>query len=148
MTGKIKKLILLTVLSLIPILIPASALAAVDCSQPNLSSKQAIQCGTQGASGSDQDPSAAGTNIDNTIAKFVNVFSVIIGVIAVVMIIVGGFRYITSAGNTEKLTQAKNTIMYAIIGLVVVALAQAISSFVLSKTTDCVKGKTSTGQKC
>ena len=51
------------------------------------------------------------------------------------MIIVGGFRYITSGGNDTSVTSAKNTILYAIIGLVVVALAQLIVRFTLSKLT-------------
>lgn len=146
----VKKLIFLAILSFIPVLIPASVSAQDYCSKTDLTAQQALQCGTNGASGNDQNASTAATNIDNTIAKFVNVFSVIIGVIATIMIIVGGFRYITSSGNTEKISQAKNTILYALIGLVVVALSQAISSFVLSHATGtgCEKGKTSTGQAC
>ncbi|MBX4197631.1 pilin [Candidatus Saccharibacteria bacterium] len=58
------------------------------------------------------------------------------GVIAVIMIIVGGFRYITSGGNPESTKSARNTILYAIIGLVVVALAQIIVRFVLSSSTN------------
>lgn len=135
MPALVNKMILVLAFSLVPVLLAPGMSAALDCSKSNLSAKDAIQCGTQGASGTNQDPSAAGKNIDNTIAKFVNVFSVIIGVIAVIMILVGGFRYITSAGNTEKLSQAKNTILYALIGLIVVALAQVIARFVLSKAT-------------
>ncbi|MBX4197632.1 hypothetical protein KW801_03715 [Candidatus Saccharibacteria bacterium] len=51
------------------------------------------------------------------------------------MIIVGGFRYITSGGNPESTKSARNTILYAIIGLVVVALAQLIARFVLNAAT-------------
>jgi hypothetical protein len=54
----------------------------------------------------------------------------------VIMIIVGGFRYITSGGNDASVTAAKNTILYAIIGLVVVALAQIIVRFTLGKLTN------------
>jgi hypothetical protein len=57
----------------------------------------------------------------------------LVGVVAVIMFIVGGFRYITSAGDSSKVSSAKNTLVYAIIGLVVVALAQAIVLFVLNK---------------
>jgi hypothetical protein len=52
------------------------------------------------------------------------------------MIIIGGFRYITSGGKQESVTSAKNTILYAIIGLVIVALAQIIVRFVLSNSTN------------
>ena len=58
-----------------------------------------------------------------------------VGIIAVIMIIVGGFRYIASGGKQESITAAKNTILYAIIGLVIVALAQIIVKFVLEKST-------------
>jgi hypothetical protein len=52
------------------------------------------------------------------------------------MIIIGGFQYITSSGDSGKVGTAKNTILYAIIGLVIVALAQFIVRFVLSRVTD------------
>jgi hypothetical protein len=73
----------------------------------------------------------AGTNIDKIIATVINIFSFVVGVVSVIMIIVGGFQYITSGGDSNKVTAAKNTILYAIIGLVIVALAQFIVRFVL-----------------
>ena len=73
--------------------------------------------------------------ISNIIHTIVNLLSVIVGFAAVLMIIVGGFRYITSGGNDASDTSAKNTILYAIIGLVVVALAQLIVRFTLNKLT-------------
>ncbi len=51
------------------------------------------------------------------------------------MIIIGGLKYITSAGESSNVTSAKNTIMYAIIGLVIVALAQFIVRFVFERVT-------------
>jgi hypothetical protein len=59
--------------------------------------------------------------------------SAIVGIVAVIMIIVGGLRYITSGGNDTSVTGAKNTILYAIIGLIIVALAQVLVRFTLSK---------------
>jgi cytochrome bd-type quinol oxidase subunit 2 len=72
--------------------------------------------------------------VNDLLTEIINVFSVIVGVVAVIMIIVGGFRYITSGGASDKVTSAKNTILYAIIGLIIVALSQIIVKFVLSKT--------------
>lgn len=69
------------------------------------------------------------------VAFIINVFSWIIGAVSVIMIIYGGFRYITSGGDSNGVTAAKNTILYAIIGLIIVALAQIIVNFVLNKTT-------------
>ena len=62
----------------------------------------------------------------------INVALGIIGFVAVVMIIVDGFQYSTSAGDASKVTKAKNTIMYGIIGLVIAILAAAIVNFVLA----------------
>ena len=65
-------------------------------------------------------------------SKIVNLLSVIVGIVAVIMIIVGGFRYIASGGASDKVSGAKNTLIYAIVGLIIVALAQFIVHFVLS----------------
>lgn len=77
----------------------------------------------------------ATTRINDIVHTIVNLLSAVVGIVAVIMIIVGGFRYITSGGNDTSVTAAKNTILYAIIGLVVVALAQIIVRFTLSKLT-------------
>lgn len=74
--------------------------------------------------------------INKLIHTIINLLSVIVGVVAVIMIIVGGFRYITSGGSDTGVTGAKNTILYAIIGLIIVALAQVLVRFVLSKVTN------------
>lgn len=70
-----------------------------------------------------------------TITDFVkigfNVFSIIIGVISVVMIIYSGFLYVTSSGDANNVTKAKNALMYAIIGIVIASLAAAIVNFAL-----------------
>lgn len=75
------------------------------------------------------------TKLNQMVATIVNLFSVVVGVVAVLMIIVGGFRYITSGGDSGNVSTAKNTILYAIVGLVIVALAQFIVKFVLAKAT-------------
>lgn len=79
------------------------------------------------------DPGAEG-NLQGLINRIINIISVIVGVIAVIMIIFGGFRYITSGGNDASVAAAKNTILYALIGLIIVALAQVIVKFVLQNT--------------
>jgi hypothetical protein len=55
------------------------------------------------------------------------------GAISVIMVIIGGFKYTLSAGDSNATSSAKNTIMYSIIGLVVAILAQVIVSFILSR---------------
>ena len=71
--------------------------------------------------------------INKTVSFVIKTFTVVVGIIAVIMIIIGGFKYITSGGDSSKVTSAKNTIIYALIGLVIVALAQVIVRFVLNK---------------
>jgi len=68
----------------------------------------------------------------------VTLFSFIVGAIAVIMIIYGGFRYITSGGDSNSVGAAKNTLIYAIVGLIIVALAQIIVRFVLNTTDQTV----------
>lgn len=61
-----------------------------------------------------------------------NTILYIVGVIAVIMLIFGGIKYVISGGDAKKVTDAKNTILYAIIGLVIAFLAYAIVNFVIS----------------
>lgn len=75
----------------------------------------------------------ATTQINNLIHTIINILSAIVGIVAVIMIIIGGLRYITSGGNDANVASAKNTILYAIIGLIIVALSQLIVRFVLNK---------------
>lgn len=62
----------------------------------------------------------------------VNILSVIVGAVCVIMVIVAGLRYVTSAGDSNGVAGAKSTLTYALVGLVIVALAQFIVHFVLS----------------
>jgi len=73
--------------------------------------------------------------VNNIITTVINLFSLVVGIVAVIMIIIGGLKYITSGGDSGNITGAKNTILYAVIGLVVVALAQFIVKFVLGRAT-------------
>jgi hypothetical protein len=86
-----------------------------------------ITGGTQGCA----DPAGAPT-VNNVLKTVISFLSFIVGFIAVVMVIIGGFKYITSGGDAGKVTSAKNTLLYAIVGLVVVLLAQVIVRFVLN----------------
>jgi len=85
-----------------------------------------------GACGAAQIESS-GMQLNSLVTSVISLLSWAIGVVAVFMIIVGGFKYITSGGDTAGVTAAKNTILYAIIGLVIVALAQVIVKFILGR---------------
>lgn len=74
------------------------------------------------------------TPLMTTVGTLVNVFLFLIGAVAVIMIIYGGFRYITSAGDSGAVSSAKNTILYAAVGLIIAASAYAIVGFVLNES--------------
>jgi len=76
--------------------------------------------------------SNSSTAVGTLAQTIVNIFSVVVGAASIIMIIYSGFRYITSGGSSERIGNAKTTLIYAIIGLVVVALAQILVHFVLS----------------
>ncbi|MBQ3296218.1 hypothetical protein IJG95_00675 [Candidatus Saccharibacteria bacterium] len=64
--------------------------------------------------------------------QITNVVLYIVGVIAVIMLIIGGIKYVVSGGDAKKVTDAKNTVLYAIIGLIIAFLAFAIVNFVIT----------------
>ena len=74
-------------------------------------------------------------NLGNVIEDITNVLLFIIGAVAVIMIIVGGIKYVLSNGDSAQITSAKNTILYAVIGIVVALLAYAIVNFVVDSFT-------------
>ncbi|MDB5163820.1 MAG: rane protein [Candidatus Saccharibacteria bacterium] len=84
------------------------------------------------------DPSAdtaAMNKINGILHSIINIFSLVVGVVSVIMIIIGGLKYITSSGDAGNVSSAQKTIIYALVGLVIVALAQVIVRFVLAKAT-------------
>ena len=93
---------------------------AVDCNDSSIS--QAVR-------------DAAGCNNGSTLpGVIINILNAIIfvgGIVAAVFIVVGGFNYMTSAGDAGKVAKAKNTIIYALIGLVVCVLAFAIVNWAI-----------------
>ena len=73
-------------------------------------------------------------DLPTTISNIVKIFMYAVGVISVIMMIFGGFQYVTSSGDQAKVTKAKNTILYGIVGLVIAVLAYAIVSFVIGQS--------------
>lgn len=74
------------------------------------------------------------TGISNLVKAVVNILSIIVGIAAVIMIIIGGLKYVTSAGDSGSITSAKHTIVYALVGLIIVALAQFLVHYVIKQT--------------
>ncbi len=136
MIKKIKQLLLVTIMGLgllspgllAPVLggVASADIAGNVCTgATNASDSPSGNCTTHG------DPTSGLTSLAKTVTKW---FSIIVGAVSIIMIIYGGFRYITSGGSSEKVGSAKNTLIYAIIGLVIVALAQLIVNVVITQS--------------
>lgn len=67
----------------------------------------------------------------NMIQTVINILLFVLGMIAVIMIVVGGIRYTTSNGNSTQVKEAKDTVLYAVVGLIVAILSYTIVNFVL-----------------
>ncbi len=77
----------------------------------------------------------ASSRLSKILKIVLQLLSLVAGVIAVIMLIVGGLKYITSQGDAAGAASARNTIIYAVVGLVIVVFAQILVKFVLSKAT-------------
>lgn len=121
--------------------VPAIVLSVAGVASPAFAADLSISGGASSAKGNDQSAclfgtesgcDGQGTPIFKTIT---NVLLFIIGAISVIMLIIGGFRYVTSQGDQNAVTSAKNTILYAVIGIIVAILAYAVVNFVISSFT-------------
>lgn len=72
-------------------------------------------------------------SISSVIKTIADVLLGIIGAVAVIMLIIGGFRYVVSAGDSSALESAKNTILYAVVGIVVAFMAYAAVRFIVTQ---------------
>lgn len=88
-----------------------------------------IQDGVNAAKGRDQVTDLFGEA--GIFQDITNILLFLVGAISVIMIIIGGLRYVVSGGESSAVTAAKNTILYAIVGLVVSMLAYAAIAFVI-----------------
>ena len=59
----------------------------------------------------------------------------VVGAIAVIMIVIGGLRYVISGSDSSQVQSAKNTILYALVGIIVAILAYAAVNFVINNFT-------------
>ena len=80
-------------------------------------------------------PTGASTDLLLNIRVITNTLILGVGIVAVLMLIIGGFRYVFSQGNEKAVTGAKDTIVYAIIGIIVCLVAYAAVNFVLGQFT-------------
>ena len=116
---------------------------ALGLSAPASAISGGATAGANAARGDDQPAVLFGDG--GIFAQITNVMLFIIGAISVIMIIIGGLRYILSGGDSSNVSAAKNTILYAIVGLVIVLFAQVIVAFVIDRATTPPASTTSTG---
>lgn len=108
------------------LVVPFVALAASPVVNAQLTLDKGVDSAQgQGSATGISDPNSLVTTIVNGALWFV-------GILSVIMLIWGGIRYATSAGDSNKVTAAKNTILYAVIGLVVAIFAYAIVNFIIN----------------
>lgn len=129
---KRKLLNILTILTLVlaPAGVFASTASALDCGDPNSSKGQVFQ----GIGQTGGDCSSA-SGVDSAIGTAVQILSIVVGIAAVIMVIVSGFKYINSGGDSAKVGSAKTSLIYALVGIAVATLAQVMVHYVINSAT-------------
>ena len=125
MKNIILALIMVMTLGLVGLMPTQTAYAA--CATTGNTSKDKVIDGL-GQTGND----CSGVGVTNFIRAIVNILSLIVGIAAVIVVILSGLRYITSAGDAGKVSSAKNTLVYALIGVAIAALAQFLIHYVFT----------------
>ena len=103
----------------VPIAVSQSALAL------DSSAESGFEKGIKDTGGS------SGQSVSSFIQSIINILLFIAGVIAVVMVVIGGLRFVLSNGDSGATSKARNTIIYALVGLVITIMSYAIVNFVL-----------------
>lgn len=126
------------------ILSAASLLVAIAMLLPQKTSAQDLfddVCGSgtgdsavcQDKNNSQSDGSNSFYGRNGVLTKIARIIAIVVGVASVIMIIIGGFKYVLANGDSNSINSAKNTILYAIIGLIISVIAVSIIQFVLSR---------------
>jgi hypothetical protein len=130
MFKNITKLSLVLGLVLVSIVAISAPVYAV-CTGDNSAQGQVIQ-----GIGQTTTSDCTGPGVDSTITTVVDILSYVVGIVALFMIVFSGFQFITSGGNSNAVSKARNALLYSIIGLLMVALAQFLVHFVLNAAVD------------
>ncbi len=121
-----RKKLTLIIASIVAVVGLGFATPVMQTTSVSADAKTEIEKGVKDAGG-DQDT----RDLNVTVKTVINVMLFIIGILSVIMIIYGGIRYVISTGDATKVTNAKNTIIYAVVGLVIAIMAYAIVNWVL-----------------
>lgn len=133
MIQKLKNLVIALTIALAGGMVLAPSIASADFKDDACQGVNALN-GTGGSSCS----TTAGSSVDGIVKTVIQVLSIVVGFIAVIMVIVGGLKMITASGDSSAIASARSTIMYALIGLIVVALAQILVHFVIFKAAKAI----------
>jgi hypothetical protein len=128
MRNKMKSIVITLLTPLIVLIMPLALVVDVSA-QANLA------CEGLSASGGSCDPQDNEPGVENVVETGLNILTFVAGFIAVIMVIIAGVRFITSQGDSGKVAGARSAVIYALIGIVIVALAQSIVFFILRQTS-------------
>jgi len=103
--------------------------------QPVFAASKDDVCEGVGAAsgGSGCTPTSGVTDINKVIQTGLRIFQSIVGLIAIIMMVTAGMRFVTSSGDPTKVASARNTLLYGAVGVVVVALSEVIIQFALNQ---------------
>jgi hypothetical protein len=130
--SRLLPIILFLTIILVPLGIVQPAVALINSSSSQTAACQGINVDQDSNACTADGDSASG--LGGIIKDVLDILSIVVGVAAIIMIIIGGFRYVLSGGDSNSTSGAKNTIIFAIVGLVIAVLAQVLVQFVLAKT--------------
>lgn len=108
----------------------ATAAAAGTCPSSSTAKGQVLNGLSE--TGSNCDAS----QVNDTLQTVVNLLSLAVGIAATIVIIISGLKYIISGGESNKVSNAKSSLLYALVGLAIAALTQLLIHFVLFQTTN------------
>lgn len=105
----------------------------VSAQSPKTKACETINALTEASCG-EEDVSASESSVKKIAGSIVDILSVVAGAVAVIFIIIGGIKYVTSGGSPEKTKAAKNTILAALVGLAIIIATQFIINIAISFT--------------
>lgn len=117
----------LGVLTLVPAAANAGPATNGTCENANVNVAEGVDCAR--GEGARQNLFGGSGSLFKIVT---DVLLFLIGAVSVIMLIIGGFRYVLSGGDSTQVTNAKNTILYSVVGIVIALLAYAIINFVVS----------------
>lgn len=109
------------------------AIGAVSTTPVEAQAAQRQAC--EGAGGNwtgERCENTSGFSVEGVVESVLDVLFYVVGIASVIMLIIGGIRYVVSGGDQNAVAGAKNTILYAVVGLVIAFAAFAISNFVIN----------------